>query len=350
MTETSLYRKYRPQNFSEVLGQEHITDTLAQSIKNNSFSHAYLFSGSRGTGKTSVARILAREIGTKPHDLYEIDAASNRGIDDIRELREAVRALPYDSPYKVYIIDEVHMLTKDAFNALLKTLEEPPAHVVFVLATTEPGKVPETIVSRCSVFQFKQPNVDILRSTTVDIAKKEGVELEPSSAELIAILGDGSYRDTLSVLQKVISARTGKKMKAEEVEKLLGAPKLTLLKDFLHHYSEGDTSGTLEVVEKIKDAGVDVHLFLRLLLSRIRAILLLRYGNDFLKKELAKQFSEEELSYLSELAKDAKNIHSLTLRDFLEIEPQIALSSIKTLPIEILLLQKGENTERAQEK
>ena len=148
----ALYRKYRPENFDEVLGQDHIVTTLSESLKLGNVAHAYLFSGGRGTGKTTMARILARAVNCSENDLYEIDAASNRGIDDIRELREAVNTLPFESPYKVYIIDEVHMLTKEAFNALLKTLEEPPAHALFILATTEMDKLPETIVSRCQTF------------------------------------------------------------------------------------------------------------------------------------------------------------------------------------------------------
>ena len=157
MSESVLYRKYRPQSFKEVLGQEHVVEALEGAIRLGRVAHAYLFSGSRGTGKTSVARILAKALGTSETDLYEIDAASNRGIDDIRLLRDGVSAVPFESKRKVYIIDEVHMLTKEAFNALLKTLEEPPPHVIFILATTELEKVPETIISRCQTFSFKRP-------------------------------------------------------------------------------------------------------------------------------------------------------------------------------------------------
>ena len=156
MHDLALYRKYRPKNFKEVLGQDHIVDVLESSVDTNKDSHAYLFVGSRGTGKTSVARIFATSIGVSANDLYEIDAASNRGIEDIRELRDGARVLPFDSKYKVYIIDEVHMLSKDAWGALLKILEEPPKHVIFILATTEFHKVPETIISRCQVFVFKK--------------------------------------------------------------------------------------------------------------------------------------------------------------------------------------------------
>src|SRR3989304_4219041 len=170
-----LYRKYRPQKFSDIIGQNHIVRVLEGAIKLGNISHAYLFSGPRGTGKTSVARILSREIGTSSNDLVEMDAASNRGIDDVREIRESVNTLPFESRYKVYIIDEVHMLTRDAWNAFLKTLEEPPRHVVFVLATTELEKVPETVISRCQTFSFKQPNQATLKDFALSVAEKEGV-------------------------------------------------------------------------------------------------------------------------------------------------------------------------------
>ena len=205
MHELALYRKYRPSKFEEVLGQDHIVDVLESSVENKKVSHSYLFVGSRGTGKTSLARIFAGAIGVSQNDLYEIDAASNRGIDDIKELRDGVRGLPFDSKYKVYIIDEVHMLSKDAWGALLKTLEEPPKHVIFILATTELRKVPDTIISRYQVFTFKKPTDAILKKMLVDVAKKEGYELEQGSAELVTILGDGSFRDALGTLQKVLN-------------------------------------------------------------------------------------------------------------------------------------------------
>src|SRR5258708_5612725 len=213
MHDLALYRKYRPKSFNEVLGQDHIVSVLESSIKERKVSHAYLFVGSRGTGKTSVARIFAKDIGVSENDLYEIDAASNRGIEDIRQLRDGVRVLPFDSKYKIYIIDEVHMLSKDAWGALLKTLEEPPQHVIFILATTELQKVPDTIISRCQVFNFRKPSNSILKSTLINVAKKEGYDLDKSGAELLAILGDGSFRDALGVLQKVLNFTSGSKNK-----------------------------------------------------------------------------------------------------------------------------------------
>ena len=233
MNELALYRKYRPGEFKEVLGQDHIVKVLEVSVKKASVSHAYLFVGSRGTGKTSVARIFAKEIGVSANDLYEIDAASNRGIDDIRELREGVRVLPFGSKYKVYLIDEVHMLSRDAWGALLKTLEEPPKHVIFILATTELHKVPETIISRCQVFTFKKPGGAILRKRILSIAQAEGYELESTAAELIAILGDGSFRDAEGILQKVLNFSKSKKIKLAEVEEITGAPQASLVDDYI---------------------------------------------------------------------------------------------------------------------
>src|SRR3989338_4801302 len=185
MFELALYRKYRPNGFAQVVGQEPIIQVLQGSIKQGTVAHAYLFAGSRGTGKTSVARILAKELKTSPRDLYEIDAASSRGIDEIRELREAVRTLPFESKYKIYIIDEVHMLTTPAFNALLKTLEEPPPHVVFILATTEKHKLPETIISRCQTYIFNRPSEVQVEQLLAHVIKEEGYKAEQGSLNFI---------------------------------------------------------------------------------------------------------------------------------------------------------------------
>lgn len=178
----ALYRKYRPSNFSEVIGQDHIVKAISGALSAGKVSHSYLLCGPRGTGKTTIARIIASELGTSPNDIYELDAASNRGIDDVRAIRDSVQTIPFDSKYKIYILDEVHMFTKDAWNALLKTIEEPPKHVIFILATTELEKVPETIVSRCQSFMFKKPTDAILSLAVTNIAKKEGYKLEEGGA------------------------------------------------------------------------------------------------------------------------------------------------------------------------
>src|SRR3989338_6675726 len=189
------YRKYRPQKFEEVIGQEHIVGILKNALKEKRLAHAYLFSGPRGTGKTTIARILAREAGCFEEDIIEIDAASQRGIDEARALREAVHILPLRSPYKVYIIDEVHMLTKEAFNALLKTLEEPPKHAIFILATTETEKVPDTVASRTQRFEFTKIGLaDIIKELGI-ITKAEGIKAEDKALKLIAFFAEGSLRD-----------------------------------------------------------------------------------------------------------------------------------------------------------
>jgi DNA polymerase III subunit gamma/tau len=219
----ALYRKYRPETFSDVVGQEHVVTLLTSAITQKKISHAYLFCGGRGTGKTTTARIFARDIGCNPEDVIEIDAASNRGIDEIRELREAVRTAPFSSPYKVYIIDEAHMLTKEAANALLKTLEEPPSHVVFILATTDPDKLPQTIVSRCQKVVFSSPDHATLASRLMHVSREERVTLPEESALLIAHHGKGSYRDALGVLEQIITTGT-KEVKHADVVKFLGVP------------------------------------------------------------------------------------------------------------------------------
>src|SRR3989338_2533877 len=260
MHELALYRKYRPKTFDEVVGQEHVVEALEKSVKAKKVSHAYLFVGSRGTGKTTVARIFAAEIGVTVNDLYEIDAASNRGIDDIKLIREGVRVLPFDSKYKVYIIDEVHMLSKDAWGALLKTLEEPPKHVIFILATTEFHKVPETIISRCQVFTFRKASDAVNKKMLLDVAKKEGFELESSGAELLAILGDGSFRDAQGELQKVLNFSLGKKIKREDVEKITGAPKTVLMNDFISAIAEKNIEEGIKAVRRAAGGNLGMKL------------------------------------------------------------------------------------------
>lgn len=340
MHDLALYRKYRPSNFDAVLGQEHIVKVLESSIKNNNVSHAYLFVGSRGTGKTSVARIFAQEIGISTNDLYEIDAASNRGIDDIRALRDGVRALPFDSKYKIYIIDEVHMLSKDAWGALLKTLEEPPKHVIFVLATTEFHKVPETIISRCQVFQFKKPSDLILKNHILDIAEKEGYEIDNGSAELISLLGDGSFRDTLGVLQKVLNFSKSKKIKREEIEKITGAPKTTLVNNFISAISEKDLEKGILVVRKASEDNLDIKLFLKLIIQKFRMAIILKYAPK-LEDQMLGDLSEVDLEFLKKIIKEDKEgmLRSPALATLLEAYQNIDKSFITELPLELALIK-----------
>lgn len=336
---TVLYRKYRPQKFKDVIGQEHVVNVLKTAIEAGKISHAYLFAGGRGTGKTSIARILAKEIGTSQDDLYEIDAASNRGIDDIRELREGVNTLPFNSQYKVYIIDEVHMLTKEAFNALLKTLEEPPKHVVFVLATTEMEKLPETIISRCQTFQFKKPTIAVLREMVVDVAKKEGFKLEPASAELIALLGDGSFRDTHGILQKVLSSSVDKVISHDEVEVVTGAPKKQLILQFVAAVSNKNLSDALQVIGHASKDNIDIGTFLKLALNKVRTVLLIRYAPE-LAKGFEEEVGEDEFKVLKTFA-DAKEsfINSQCVLELLEAQERTKFAEVKTLPLELALIK-----------
>lgn len=338
-TFTALYRKYRPQTFKDVEGQDHIVKVLEGSIKSGNISHAYLFSGGRGTGKTSIARIFARALGCTPNDLYEIDAASNRGIDDIRELRESVGTLPFESPYKVYIIDEVHMLTKEAFNALLKTLEEPPAHALFMLATTETDKLPETVVSRCQTFSFKKPTQKVLKDLVVRVAKKEGYTLEGGTAELVALLGDGSFRDTLGMLQKVVSASTDKKITLEEVEIVTGAPKGSLVHDFISSIHEGNKEKGLTAIQNAAAANIDIKVFLKLVLERIRFILLYKNAPG-MQATIADDLSSDDLLFVKTIAeaKETK-ISAAALAELLGVYGEVGRSAIPELPLELAVIR-----------
>ena len=339
MTSEVLYRKYRPQKFSDVVGQDHVVDVLEASLKNGGTAHAYLFAGSRGTGKTSVARIFAREIGTSQNDLYEIDAASNRGIDDIRAIREAVNAQPFESKYKVYIIDEVHMLTKEAFNALLKTLEEPPKHAIFILATTELDKLPETIVSRCQVFAFKKPTQKILKEVVLRTAKDEGFTLEPAAAELIALLGDGSFRDTMGVLQKVLGGAVGKKISLEDTAVVTGSPRGAIVNDFVTALAKKDFALGLKAIQKAVEANVDMRIYITMVLERVRAILLLKMAPDFVAP-LKDELSEVDFAFAETLSKDTtSNIAGATILAILEASQQMNYATIAQLPLELVLIK-----------
>ena len=335
----ALYRKYRPQNFSEVRDQDHIVTVLEGAIKKSEIPHALLFSGTRGTGKTTLARIFAKAIGTSGVDLYEIDAASNRGIDDIRELKEAVHTLPYESKYKVYIVDEVHMLTKEAFNALLKTLEEPPAHVIFILATTEEEKLLDTILSRCQVFRFRSPAREVLAKTVTDVAAKEGFSLSPDAADLIAVAADGSFRDALGVTQKVILASGDTIGDANEVAKIIGAPRGEILLSLLRALQESSAEKALQAMEEAVVLHVDMKLFARLILENLRAVMLLRHQPNKAESLLV-NFGPEAKKVLTEIAKTLPSpINSQMLLRLLAATEQITYSPIPHLPIEIAIIE-----------
>jgi DNA polymerase-3 subunit gamma/tau len=346
MSELSLYRKYRPQEFDEVLGQEHIVRALKSAIKEEKISHAYLFSGGRGTGKTSVARIFAKAIGTSNNDLYEMDAASNRGIDEVRALKEAVLTLPFESKYKVYIVDETHMMTKEAFNALLKTLEEPPSHVIFILATTEPDRLPETILSRCQHFMFKKPNHAILRQMVEKVAKKEGFEIEKEALDLVVVLGDGSFRDAHGVLQKAISLAKKNKITEEDVVSISGAPKKSLVQDFILALGALEVSKALSIINDVEEGNFDFKVFLNLVIEKVRQIMLLRFSPQLVETK-KQEFSDEDFKFIQNLSgKGGENITSKTLSRLLVAQGESARSDMPAIPLEIAVIETGEQNKK----
>jgi DNA polymerase-3 subunit gamma/tau len=336
-TPLALYRQYRPASFAEVRGQEQVVSVLKAAVEKGEPAHAYLFAGGRGTGKTSMARLLAKALGTDEKDMYEMDAASNRGIDEIRELRDGVATLPFNSTYKFYIIDEAHALTKDAWGALLKTLEEPPSHVIFVLATTELDRVPETILSRCQTFQFKKPSQDVLKKLVVDVAKKEEVTLEPAAAELIALMGDGSFRDTLGILQKVLTVSTDKKLTEAEVAKVVGAPASALVNDFLKALADKKIDVALSGFHKALAQGTAPSIFLMLVIAKVRAVLLMRYAPK-MEGALQEQFSEEDLKMIKNLAGPrGATLNSTVLAELITALLEVNRAPVAAVPLELAL-------------
>jgi len=295
-----LARKWRPQSFEEVVGQLHVTQTLQNAIKANRVPHALLFCGPRGVGKTTVARILAKalncEKGPLPEpcnqciicqeiasgtsvDVHEIDAASNRGIDEIREIRENVKYLPSRGRYKVYIIDEVHMLTKEAFNALLKTLEEPPSHVVFIFATTEPHKIPATILSRCQRFPFRRVSTRLIYERIKKIALEEKIEIKEAAIWLIARVAAGSLRDALSLLDQVISF-THPPIDIKHIQAILGIFDNSFIFEIIKAILNQDVKKVMEIIARISEEGEDLREFYYQLVSYWRNILMLKINPE----------------------------------------------------------------------
>ncbi|QJU07474.1 DNA polymerase III subunit gamma/tau [Candidatus Saccharibacteria bacterium oral taxon 488] len=275
----ALYRKYRSRSLDEVLGQDHVTNILRRALEQGRIAHAYLLTGPRGVGKTSVARILAHEINQLPYDeeashldIIEIDAASNNGVDDIRALREKAQVAPVSAPKKIYIIDEVHMLSKPAFNALLKTLEEPPAHVVFILATTDADKLPATILSRVQQFFFHPISVDVMARQLMAIAEKEGFAIEADAARLIAERSRGGFRDGISMLDQLSAlASADRPLSASDVAQYLGLSTTETLENLLELYQQRDAPEALSLLGELEQAGTDPIVLSHQLLSLLRA-------------------------------------------------------------------------------
>jgi len=325
-----LARKWRPQVFEDVVGQEHVTRTLQNAIKTGRVAHAYLFTGARGVGKTSAARILAKALncingptpvpcntcesckeiaGGSSMDVFEIDGASNTGVDDIRELRENIKFPPIKCRYRIYIIDEVHMLSTNAFNALLKTLEEPPPHVIFVFATTDPQKIPVTILSRCQEFDFKRIPALLIQERLKTIAESEKIKITDRGLHIIAREADGGMRDAQSILDQVISF-AGEEVSDEDVAKSLGVIDREVLKNVVKSIMERTPAGCIQVVERVYDYGYDVRLFCKNLLEYIRNLTVLKVikdpgqlidlpdGEIAELKTLSDGFSQDELQQL----------------------------------------------------
>ena len=279
MNSQALYRKYRSRTLDEVLGQEHVTSVLKRALEKSKIAHAYLLTGPRGVGKTSVARILAHEINQLPYDensthldIIEIDAASNNGVDDIRNLREKAQVAPTSAPKKIYIIDEVHMLSKAAFNALLKTLEEPPEHVVFILATTDADKLPSTILSRVQQFYFHPIRADVMAKQLQNIAKKEGFKIDAAAAELIAERSHGGFRDGISLLDQLsVLASDKEPLTAAQVAAHLGLTDEQALEKLIVTRETGDSAGALNVLRQLYEQGTDPQVLTTQLLRQLRA-------------------------------------------------------------------------------
>jgi DNA polymerase III subunit gamma/tau len=366
----SLYRKYRPARFEDIIGQDHVARTLVNAIKNDRVSHAYLFAGPRGTGKTSTAKILAMALncdagqgkatatpdGTCPHceairrgsamDVVEMDAASNRGIDDIRDLRDKVHFSPVEGRMKVYIVDEVHMLTPEAFNALLKTLEEPPVHAVFVLATTEPHKVPATILSRCQRFDFRRPSVMEVVGVLSGIAAQEGIEVAETSLLVIARAAGGSFRDAIGILDQ-LATYSGGKISLQETLDILGIVQHDLLFEIVDLVRERDTRGALLFVERLSQGGTEYAQFIKDLLSHLRDVYVVKHTAETPASIAA---TEEQLDRLRSQAAQATTDRVVTLIDLLgEALRSIRQGSDPRLELELVLIKMTTSVSDAKD-
>lgn len=366
MSYTALYRKWRPSTFDEVKGQDHIVTTLKNQVINDRIGHAYLFCGTRGTGKTSVAKILAKAVNcAHPVDgnpcgecevcravaagasmnVIEIDAASNNGVDNIREIKEEVAYPPTQGRFKVYIIDEVHMLSIGAFNALLKTLEEPPAYVIFILATTEAHKIPITILSRCQRYDFKRISIDTISARLSELMVAEDISADERALRYVAKAADGSMRDALSLLDQCLAFYMGQELKYENVLEVLGAVDTEVFSDFFRGIVAGDAIGLIHKLEKIIIDGRDLSQFVSDFTWYLRNLMLLQSQTD---ASDVLEMSEENMKLLKEDAKltDLNGVMRY-IRIFSELSGQLKNSSQKRVMVEVALIKM---TQPAMEK
>lgn len=358
MSYTALYRKFRPKDFEDVKGQEHIVTTLKNQIKADRIGHAYLFCGTRGTGKTTIAKILARAVNCEhPVDgspcntcktckailegtsmnVIEIDAASNNGVDNIREIREEVAYRPTEGRYKVYIIDEVHMLSTGAFNALLKTLEEPPSYVIFILATTEAHKIPITILSRCQRYDFRRITVETIARRLTELMEKEGNDVEEKAIRYIAKAADGSMRDALSLLDQCIAFYLGETLTYEKVLENLGAVDTDIFSGLLRKILKQDTTGAVKTLEEIILQGKEMGQFVTDFIWYLRNLLLISSSDH---PEEAVDVSAENLEKMKEESAmvDAETLMRY-IRIFSELSNQIKYASQKRVLVEIAIIK-----------
>ncbi|MGB4660586.1 MAG: DNA polymerase III subunit gamma/tau [Mobilitalea sp.] len=359
MSYLALYRKFRPDNFFDVKGQDHIVTTLKNQIKAGRIGHAYLLTGTRGTGKTTVAKLLAKVVNCEnPEDgnpcgvcsmckgiatqtsmnVIEIDAASNNGVDNVREIVEEVKYSPTEGKYKVYIIDEVHMLSAGAFNALLKTIEEPPAYVIFILATTEVHKIPVTILSRCQRYDFKRISIDTITDRLSDLMKEENIEAEEKALRYVARAGDGSMRDALSLLDQCISFYLGKKLTYDNVLEVLGAVDTQIFAQLLDYIRAQDVTACIKLLEEIETTGREIGQFTIDFIWYLRNLLLLKTTDDI--TDLIIEVSTENMELLK---KEAATVDELTLiryiRVFSELSNQVRYAARKRVLVEIALIK-----------
>ena len=358
MSYTALYRKFRPDNFADVKGQDHIVTTLTNQIKHNRIGHAYLFCGTRGTGKTTVAKILAKAVNCEhpvngspcnecamckaiqagtAMNVIEIDAASNNGVDNIREIREEVSYRPTEGKYKVYIIDEVHMLSTGAFNALLKTLEEPPSYVMFILATTEAHKIPITILSRCQRYDFHRITIDTIAARLDELLKVEGVEAEEKAVRYVAKAGDGSMRDALSLLDQCIAFYLGQELTYDKVLEVLGAVVTEVFSKLLRKVIRGDVTGSIHILEELIVGGRELSQFVGDFTWYMRNLLLVKTSEN---PEEAIDVSSDNMKLLKEES-TMLDVETLMryIRIFSDLSNQIRYATQKRVLVEIALIK-----------